>query len=239
VYHIHLDQFEGPLDLLLFFIQRDELDVYDIPIARIADEFLAWVRVLEEVDLDGAADFLYMAAVLMGIKARMLLPHPPEDEAGEPVDPRRELVERLLEYLRFKEAAQQLTTRQERRSEQFTRGAAGSSENGQEVPEDGYHASVFDLVGALRRILTTAAEPAPHVLALEAFSVEVQRAFLLDRVPPGPPVSFVALVRAQPRAWIIATFLAVLELSRQRLLILQTAAVPDDFFLVRGAGVPS
>lgn len=237
VYHIHLDQFEGPLDLLLFFIQRDELDVYDIPIARIADEFLAWVRVIEQLDLDGAGDFLYMAAVLMGIKARMLLPRQVAEEEGEPIDPRQELVERLLEYMRFKEAAQHLATRHERRAEQFTR--ASLPEDGQEEPEVVVQTSLFDLIGALRRILTAAPEPAPHVLEQETYAVEAQRAFLMAHLTPGERLSFVELARARPRGWVIATFLAVLELSRQGLLILRTAATPDDFFLERGAQAPA
>src|SRR5690625_568104 len=109
MYRVHIEDFEGPLDLLLFFIRRDELDIFNIPIARSADEYLSYVRVLEQVDLDAVGEFLYMAAMLINIKARMLLPTPELDEEGEPIDPRRELVERLLEYVRFKEASQRLT----------------------------------------------------------------------------------------------------------------------------------
>ena len=112
MYRIRLQEFEGPLDLLLFFIQRDELDIYDIPIAQITDEFLGYVRLIEEIDLDGVADFIYMAALLIHIKARMLLPRPDLDEEGEPIDPRQELVERLLEYVRYKEAAEELAVQE-------------------------------------------------------------------------------------------------------------------------------
>src|SRR5690606_7366513 len=100
-------------DLLLFFIQRDELDVHDIPVASIADEYLSYVRVMEQIDLDGVGDFLYLAAMLIQIKARLLLPTTEVDEDGEPIDPRAELVERLLEYIRYKEAAADLGTRLE------------------------------------------------------------------------------------------------------------------------------
>ncbi len=95
MYRVKLSQFEGPLDLLLFFIRRDELDIYDIPIATITDEFLAYVKILTEVDLDVAGDFVYFAALLVNIKTRMLLPSKQVDEEGEIVDPRTELVEQF------------------------------------------------------------------------------------------------------------------------------------------------
>ena len=122
MYRIKLNQFEGPLDLLLFFIRRDELDIYEIPISSIADEFLEYVRLLQEVDLDVAGDFVYFAAVLVNVKARMLLPSPEVNEDGDPIDPRQELVDRLLEYVRFKEASAELHVLADRRAEQFTRG---------------------------------------------------------------------------------------------------------------------
>ncbi|MFW5955637.1 MAG: segregation and condensation protein A, partial [Rhodothermales bacterium] len=125
MYRVRVQEFEGPLDLLLFFIRRDELDIFDIPIAYITEEYLSFVRVLEQIDLDSVGEFLYMAAMLINIKARMLLPRPDLDDEGEPIDPRRELVERLLEYVRFKEASQQFATLKERRDELFTRGLAG------------------------------------------------------------------------------------------------------------------
>ncbi|MFV1981442.1 MAG: ScpA family protein [Rhodothermia bacterium] len=121
MYQVRLSDFEGPLDLLLFFIQRDELDVYDIPIAQIADEFLDYVRVMDEIDLDGAGEFIYMAALLISIKARMLLPRTNRDGDEEILDPRKELVERLVEYVRFKDAAEQLGDTWEVRSKLFVR----------------------------------------------------------------------------------------------------------------------
>ncbi|HEX7069738.1 MAG TPA: segregation/condensation protein A, partial [Rhodothermales bacterium] len=165
MYRVHLQDFEGPMDLLLYFIRRDEIDIHDIPISRIANEFLEYVRVLEEIDLDGVGDFIYMAAVLINIKARVLLPSDEVDEEGEPIDPRRELVERLLEYIRFKEASDSLEAQHEARSELFTRTAppteAAELMAGHEVALD---VSVFDLVSALRRILTEAdAEPVHEI----------------------------------------------------------------------------
>ena len=101
-YTIRLPQFEGPFDLLLFFIERDELDIYNIPISRITDDFLSYIHALEDLDVDLASEFILVAAQLMSIKARMLLPRKQVDETGEEIDPRQELVDRLLEYKQYK-----------------------------------------------------------------------------------------------------------------------------------------
>jgi len=233
MYRVELQQFEGPMDLLLFFIKRDEVDVYDIPIARIADEYLAYVRVLEEIDLDGVGDFIYMAALLINIKARMLLPTTETDEEGEAVDPRRELVERLLEYVRFKEAADQLSTRREHRREHFTRGdASAHREQVEEEHDVEVDASVYDLMEALGEMLNQAdeedSEPVHEVEPLE-HSVEEQQRYVLDRVMEEPRITFATLVRRRSKGFIIATFLAVLELTRQHYLRLDLSAGPADF----------
>ncbi len=229
-YRVQLQQFEGPLDLLLFFIRRDELDIYDIPIARIADEFLQWVRFIEQIDLDGVGEFLYMAALLIHIKARMLLPSPELDEEGEPIDPRKELVERLLEYIRFKEASQQIAIHEENRVQLFVR-------RGVELPieeESGvlFETSVFDLVNGLRRVLSMAPEDPVHLVSTEQFSVQEQQAFLIGRLQPGERIGFVALMAGYSKAFIVATFLAVLELARQGAVVVFIATT-DDFLLER------
>ena len=221
MYRVQLQQFEGPMDLLLFFIKRDEVDIYDIPIAQIADEYLAYVRLLEEIDLDGVGDFIYMAALLINIKARMLLPSQEVDEEGEPIDPRQELVERLMEYVRFKEAAEDLDTARERRAEHFTRGdAAAMREKISDNHDVEVEATVYDLVAALGRVL--AKEPEEEDIRHEVeplkHSVEEQQRYVLERLQHESPVSFDALVRQQSKAFVIATFLAVLELTRQQYL---------------------
>jgi segregation and condensation protein A len=242
MYRVELQQFEGPMDLLLFFIKRDEVDVYDIPIARIADEYLAYVRVMEEIDLDGVGDFIYMAALLINIKAQMLLPSSDADEEGEAVDPRRELVERLLEYVRFKEAADQLATRRERRREHFTRGdAAARKEEVQEAHDVEVDGSVYDLMEALGEMLDEAEEdedePVHEVEPLE-HSVEDQQRYVLDRLMEEPRVSFRSLVRRRSKGFVIATFLAVLELTRQQYLHLELSGETADFDLVEREDPP-
>lgn len=231
MYQINLKDFEGPLDLLLFFIRRDELDIFDIPVARIADEYLEHVRLLEEIDLDSAGEFLYMAAVLIGIKARMLLPGQEVDEDGEPVDPRRELVERLLEYVRYKEASEHLLALESERAERFTRDHVVSERDAWEEKPD-LNASVFDLVSALKRILAEAPEETLHGVAREEYSIEEQRAFLLDRLARDKNLSFAALVENRPRSFIVATFLGVLELVQAQQVHVHIAeGNPIDFYL--------
>ena len=234
MYRVELEQFEGPMDLLLFFIKRDEIDIYDIPIARIADEYLAYVRVMEEIDLDGVGDFIYMAALLINIKARMLLPSQETDEEGEGVDPRRELVERLLEYVRFKEAADQLSTRRERRREHFTRGDADDDrervEASHEVEVD---ASVYELVEALGRVLEVEKEDDEPVHEVEPVehTVEEQQRYVIRRLRRESEVSFRTLVRSESRGFVIATFLALLELARQHHLHLRVDDNSSDFIV--------
>ena len=229
MYEVRLQQFEGPLDLLLFFIRRDELDIYDIPIAGIADEFLAYVRLLEQVDLDGVGDFLYMAALLINIKTRMLLPSQEVDDEGEPIDPRQELVERLLEYIRFKEASEVLSEAHDRRQEQFTRGQElDLAKEIQDAGETIAEASIFDLVQALRRVLT---ESEVHVVTHESWSLEGQQVYLEGRLSDGKKHSFVDLVSGNPRGFIIATFLAVLEMARSGLVGIFVERSALDFYL--------
>lgn len=238
MYRIQLSEFEGPLDLLLFFIRRDELDIFDIPIARIADEYLGYVRVLEQVDLDSVGDFLYMAALLIGIKAKMLLPSPEVDEEGEPIDPRRELVERLLEYVRYKEASQRLVSLHEERADLFTRGKASAVRKSieQEPVEVNLDASVFDLVAALRRVLTDVPEneEPTHAIVREEYSIEEQQEYVRRRLPEAGRTSFIGLVRGRSRPFIITTFLAILELARSGEVTIVVPARVTDFFLEPG-----
>ena len=233
MYQVSLSDFEGPLDLLLFFIQRDELDVYDIPIARITDEFLEYVRLMDEIDLDSAGEFIYMAALLISIKAKMLLPKTATDDSDEIVDPRKELVERLVEYVKFKDAASRLGETWEVRSKLFVREESSRPEVIPEEAEIDYDVSVFQLIAALKRVLETATETASHLVHATEYSVEVQRDWLLENVNEGEPVSFVDLVTGRPKSFIIATFLAILEVVRGGDLKLMIGPSNEDFYLAR------
>src|SRR5699024_230097 len=117
-----LEQFEGPVDLLLFFIRRDELDIYDIPIARITDDYLAYIMELERLNIDVASEFILLAATLMRIKAKLLIPRKPLDEEGNEIDPREELIERLIEYKQYKETLVSLREMEKEQSLKYPRG---------------------------------------------------------------------------------------------------------------------
>jgi len=233
MYRVRLQHFEGPLDLLLFFIRRDELDIYDIPIARIADEFLDYVRLLQEVDLDVAGDFVYFASLLLNIKTRMLLPSTAVDEDGEPVDPRTELVERLLEYIRFKEASENLVRLEDQRADQFTRGSGAhvSLDGLLEPAEELVDATVFDLVSALRRVLTEDREEVIHEVHAESFTLEEQILYLRAALSIRDRPSFVDLMTGKSRPFIITSFLAVLEMARMQEIDIYIAGAPDDFHI--------
>ena len=233
MYRVRLDHFEGPLDLLLFFVRRDELDIHDIPVARIADEYLAVVRTLGALDLDAAADFIYTAALLVQIKTRMLMPRPETGADGEPVDPRAELVARLLEYVQIKEAAGALAGRFEARQRLFPRGqAADERERYAEPAETTFRATLFDLVSALGAAVarSAVAEPDRHTVEREAYALDAQRAFVLARLAAGA-ASFAALVAGQTRAFVITTFLAVLDLAQRQAVRVVFGLRPEDFGL--------
>ncbi len=228
MYRVSLRDFEGPLDLLLFFIRRDELDIYDIPIARIADEFQEHVKGIDGIDLDGAADFIYMAALLISIKARMLLPAQGGEEEDEPLDPRQELVERLLEYIRYKEAAGELMDRHEHRAQQFTRPQAAT-----EIPrneEITLQVSLYDLIASLGRILRVLPEEPVHTIVRLEYSIEEQQDFVLSRLA-DTRTGFRTLITEQTKSFVIATFLAVMELARQGKIWIELDRSRSTFFL--------
>ena len=235
MYRIQVQEFEGPLDLLLFFIRRDELDIFDIPIAQIADEYLAHVRLMENIDLDGVADFIYLAALLINIKVRMLLPRPELDEEGEPIDPRRELVERLLEYIRYKEAAEGLAFIHKHRANLFTRGEASSQEEQffHETPETLVNTTLFDLISALRRVLTEAPETPVLALTPVEYTIEEQRAYVLEQLDRRGQVAFVDLACHKDKGFIISTFLAILEMAQRGVVWLSSTETADDFYVQR------
>src|SRR5690606_30996266 len=122
VFAVKLPQFEGPFDLLLFFIERDELNIHDIPIARITDDFLNYIQHLNSLNMEVASEFIFVAATLMRIKAKMLLPRPELDEEGNEIDPKQDLVQKLIEYKKFRTAAEELKLLEERRFGMIRRG---------------------------------------------------------------------------------------------------------------------
>lgn len=218
-WRVRLPAFEGPLDLLLHLVRINEVEVTDIPVARICDQFHEYLGLMEELNLDIAAEYIYEAALLIYLKSRMLLPRPDtESEAEE--DPRQELVERLLEYRRLKEASQSLAEIHGLRLGIWTResrplsGEVGPPEDEEIELED---VSLFDLLGALRDVLVRYEHEHPATLHLnaESFSVRDQFLRLMEMLKPGAPFDLLADLGGRScRAEAVAAFLSVLELAR-------------------------
>lgn len=232
-WRVDLPVFEGPLDLLLHLVKVNKVEITDIPVARVCDQFHEYLALMDELNLDIAAEYIYEAALLIHLKSRMLLPRK-KDEHGAEVeeDPREELVQRLLEYRRLKEAAQSLAELDSVRRGVWTRDAPkpdlGSDEEDASI--DLGDVSLFDLVGALKTVLDRyeRAHPPPYHLDRETFSVRDQVQRLLGALHPGRPYDLVDDLRLRTsRAEVVAAFLAVLELARLNLVQLHQTEAGD------------
>jgi segregation and condensation protein A len=233
---IKLERFEGPLDLLLHLIKRDEIDIYDIPIARITQQYLAYLELMRRLDLEIAGEFLVMAATLMRIKAKMLLPLPAVGEEEEEGDPREELVQRLVEYRQFKEAAQTLKLKEEERRLLYERGMVpGEDETG---PLPLAPATLFDLLDALNRVLARVPEQVQYEIEAEAFSVDEKMEVIGDELHRHATLSFTQMLgRCRTRAEMIVTFIALLELIKLgQALVIQNEIFGDVTIVARESG---
>ena len=212
---VQLEIFEGPLDLLLHLIKKNEVSIADIPIATITEQYLATLELMQSLNLDVAGEFLVMAATLIHIKSRMLLPPDEADlEEDEEGDPREELMRRLLEYQKFKEAAGELERREILKRDVFVR----SPEPPEEVETVGFESvSLFDLISALRTVLDRMPKDSVHEVALEKVSVREKMSLLLDDLHRKGKVIFQSLFEgAVSRLEVVVTFLAMLELVKIR-----------------------
>jgi segregation and condensation protein A len=212
---VQLEIFEGPLDLLLHLIKKSEVSITDIPIAAITEQYLATLELMQNLNLDVAGEFLVMAATLIHIKSRMLLPPSDDiDDEEEGADPREELVRRLIEYQRFKDAATRLEQREVLTRDVFVRSAAPA----EEAPFPGFReVSVFELLTALRRVLDRLPKDNVHEVTLDKITVREKMTLLLDTLRAQGQVLFEALFSdAQSRMDVVVTFLAMLELVKVR-----------------------
>lgn len=215
-YRVKLEVFEGPLDLLLHLIKKEEVDVYDIPVARITDEYLQYLNLFETMNLDLAGEYLVMAATLTHIKSRMLLP-PSEEDADEPdEDPRADLVHQLIEYQRFREAAVALGERPVLERDVFRREPT-APENDQ---GDGIRlrdVTVADLLEAFREVMERALRESFHEVIHEDISVDECVQVIVQRLEVDGPLRFRDLFGGAPsRRRLVATFLALLELVKRQ-----------------------
>lgn len=237
MYTIQLPNFHGPFDLLLFFIKRDELNIHDIPIARIANEFLEYTRIIELLDLELAGEFLVMASTLMQIKAKLLLPEEKkEGEEGQAEeDPRAELVRRLLEYKRYKEAAEELQTMSESQRYIYYRQFFEADSKDDPNPNDELaHLTLFDLLAAFSRALQKAPKaPPPHTIEREPVTIEEQAALIMALFAYREEIPFSELVANSDRSTLVVTFLALLEMMRNHNLKIRQHEQFDEIILCK------
>ncbi|MEW6653389.1 MAG: segregation/condensation protein A [Bacteroidota bacterium] len=231
MYKIHLNTFEGPLDLLLFFIKRDELDIYDIPISRITKEFIEYLHLLEQLDLETAGEFILMASTLMQIKVKMLLPRV-VDEKGEEIDPRADLVKALLEYKRYKEMSEEFSFMESNQRNYMYRGNYDS--DARETPPD-YEVllkniSIYDLIKAFKKVLLD--KPAEHVHQITKWNVTIdeQMEYVNNKLREKPEMSFLELmIDLNDRIRIVVTFIAMLEMVKAGSVGMRESGVLNDF----------
>jgi len=238
-YTVRIPHFEGPFDLLLYFIQRDELDIHDIPIAKMTNDFLAYIKELEALNLDVASEFILVAATLMRIKAKILIPRKELDEEGNEIDPREELVTKLLEYKRYKEVLGVFEEMQSERSLKLQRGNVNS-----EVKKLAETALVdveletidtYKLFKTFKKVLErykNVKDKYVHQIVKSPFTVKDQQTYIIDFIKGKDKVSFEELFGTlENRIHAIVTFLAMLELINAQEISITQGQEFNDFWL--------
>lgn len=239
-YNIKLPQFEGPFDLLLFFIERDELDIYNIPIAKITDDFLAYIRQMEALNIDLASEFILVAATLMRIKAKILIPRKPIDDDGNEIDPREELVQRLLEYKRYKSVLEEMRVYEEKRSKQEGRGNISKElkvlANKALVDVELESLTLFKILKTFEKVMEryedATIKKKIHTVVDYSYTIQGQQIFILSRLKKGVKTAFEGIFGVcENRVHAIVTFLGLLELlNLDKLKIIQGEGI-NNFWL--------
>jgi len=219
-FEIKLPLFEGPFDLMLFFIERDELDIYDIPISKITNDFLDYIHQLEKMEIEVASEFILFAATLMKIKSRMLLPRPEINEHGEEVDPREELVRNLLEYKKYKSVVEELAQLESDRMSKEKRGNLAKElqelSKLEDVEAELQHVDLYKLLKVFQKCMARMAsrsEETKHTVIQYPYTIEQQKDFVLEKISFKQQVPFTEFISYKPdKIFVIYTFLAILEL---------------------------
>jgi segregation and condensation protein A len=235
MYTIKLQEFEGPLDLLLFFIRRDELDIYNIPISRITKEFLDYIHYMETLDLEVAGEFLVMAADLMQIKVKMLLPPEPGEE--EEQDPRANLVKRLVEYKRYKEAAVGMTAQEAAQRKIYYRSyfdADPRVTTEEEEDESLRDVSLFDLISSFKFAIERMPKKFVHEIVRLNVTIDEQIEYITDYFSRRSEATFYELVKdMDEKIRIVVTFIALLEMIRSQRIVVRQAEPFGEVSIMR------
>ncbi len=232
-YKIKLEMFEGTLDLLLYLVKKDHLNIYDIPIAKVTEQYLQYLELMQLLNLSIAGEFLVMAATLMQIKSKMLLPAQESQEAQTEEDPRAELIKHLLEYEKFKEIAQNLREKETKQSDVFKRPKTVE----QEIPEESqgyFEASLFDLITAFSKALEDIPKELFYEVIKDEFTIEEMIHKILHMLLDAPSVYLSELFKkAKNKLEIIVTFLAILELIRLKEIIARQKGIFQEIEIIR------
>jgi segregation and condensation protein A len=238
-YSIKVDQFEGPFDLLLFFIERDEMDIYNIQITKIINDFLHFIQDQEKVNIELSSEFILFVSTLMRIKAKLLLPRKELDALGNEIDPRQELIDKILEYKKYKEAAVQMADLEALRMLMMKRGNIQQEMSivGEEAAEgtELQTVTLFKLMKSFEKVMTRLQERQNrpvHTVVRYNYTMEGSRAYLLDIVREGKTVAFEKVFDiCQDRVHALFLFLSILELSQQKYMKLMVGEGRNNFII--------
>lgn len=240
-FEIKLPLFEGPFDLLLFFIERDELDIYDIPISTVTDDFLSYIHQLEEMNVEVASEFILVAATLMRIKAKMLLPRPVLDEEGNEVDPREELIKHLLEYKKYKSVIATLTEMEGDRLHREKRGNLDKEikklSETINVEAEVQDLDLYKLMKTFQKVLARyefEQNKPIHQVVQYPYTIEKQKSALMERLVYGKKIAFTDFIAEKPeRILVIFNFLSILELLQLQQIVIHLGEGFNNFWVER------
>ncbi len=238
-FEVKLPLFEGPFDLLLFFIERDELDVYDIPISKITSEFLAYLKQLDQLKMEVASEFILVAATLMNIKSRMLLPRPEKDEKGNEIDPRDELVQKLLEYKKYKSVVKEFLAMEDVRLQQEKRGNVlaelknlYASEN---VEDELQHLDLYKLLKVFQKVSKKyeSEQTKPiHTVVQYTYTVDGQKDLIINKLKERTKLAFSEFFEEyKERIAIVFNFLAILEMLQMQMINVYVGEGYNNFWI--------
>ena len=243
-FEIKLPLFEGPFDLMLFFIERDELDIYDIPIAKITLDFLDYLRDLEKMEIEVASEFILFAATLMKIKSRMLIPKPEVNELGEEIDPREELVRHLLEYRKYKSVIDSLAKLEEGRMSKNMRGNVLSEIRGwsgiDQVEAEMQDLDLYKLLNVYTKVMAGFAartDDTRHTVIQYPYTIDQQKDLVLEQLRYKERVPFTDFIQYNPaKIFVIYTFLAILELLQLSKVTIKIGDGFNNFWVEKTVG---
>ncbi|AGA77268.1 segregation and condensation protein A [Echinicola vietnamensis] len=246
-FEIKLPLFEGPFDLLLFFIERDELDIYDIPISKITHDFLDYLKHLEQMEIEVASEFILVAATLMKIKSKLLIPRPELDENGDEIDPREELIRHLLEYKKYKSVIGELTEMEAARMTKEKRGniAAELKElsKADDVESEIQDLDLYKVLKVFQRVMARYAartDETKHTVVQYPYTIDQQKNFVLDKISFKKRMPFTDFIDYKPdKIFVIYTFLAILELLQLSLVTIKLGEGFNNFWVEKLEEIPA